>query len=214
MQMLKTIKSSSVYILFGLVSGGFIMPAAAAQPVQVAMATPMQVEGVTKSPVGWVDFCRDGHASDCDVKALKPVKMKMTQARLNELDAINRSANTTVQPMTDLEHYGVEEKWAYPDDGKGDCEDYVLLKRRELIEAGWPRQALLITVVRDLKGDGHAVLTVVTDRGDYALDNQADEIKPWFDTGYTFIKRQSQADPNTWVLLGDGIGPVGVATAP
>jgi predicted transglutaminase-like cysteine proteinase len=39
-----------------------------------------------------------------------------------------------------------------------DCEDYVLLKRRMLMQAGWPREALLVTVVRDKKGDGHAVL--------------------------------------------------------
>ena len=65
--------------------------------------------------------------------------------------------------MTDLEHWGVVERWNYPDDGYGDCEDYVLLKRRMLMQAGWPREALLITVVRDKKGDGHAVLTVKTD---------------------------------------------------
>src|SRR5258708_35208913 len=109
--------------------------------------------------------------------------------------------------MTDMDHWGVIERWSYPDDGYGDCEDYVLLKRRMLMEAGWPRQALLITVVRDLKGDGHAVLSVVTDRGDYALDNQADDVKPWFATGYTFIKRQSQIDQNRWVLLDDAVGP-------
>ena len=74
--------------------------------------------------------------------------------------------------MTDLEHWGVVESWYYPDDGYGDCEDYVLLKRRMLMQAGWPREALLITVVRDKNGDGHAVLTVKTDKGEYILDNQ------------------------------------------
>ncbi|HEY0291432.1 MAG TPA: transglutaminase-like cysteine peptidase [Hansschlegelia sp.] len=185
---------------------------AQAQNLTVAMATPMQVEGAGKSPMGWIDFCKT-HAADCDVKPAKPTKVRLTAARLSELDAINRKVNAAIQPVTDQELYGVEEKWTYPVD-KGDCEDYVLLKRRMLIDAGWPRQALLITVVRDLKGDGHAVLTVVTDRGDYALDNQAEDVKPWFDTGYTYIKRQSQVDPNLWVLLGDGIGPVGVAAAP
>ena len=79
--------------------------------------------------------------------------------------------------MTDLEHWGVVEKWSYPEDGYGDCEDYVLLKRRMLMQSGWPREALLITVVRDRKGDGHAVLTVKTDKGEYILDNQ-DERDP------------------------------------
>src|SRR6185437_5066626 len=89
------------------------------------------------------------------------------------------------------------------DDGKGDCEDYVLLKRRMLIEAGWPREALLITVVRDRKDEGHAVLTVKTDKGDFILDNQAENIVRWYETGYRFVKRQSQSDPNVWVGLGD-----------
>src|SRR5439155_1161929 len=87
--------------------------------------------------------------------------------------------------------------------GYGDCEDYVLLKRRMLIQAGWPREALLITVVRDSKDEGHAVLTVKTDKGDYVLDNQAPDVLLWSDTGYRFVKRQSQADPNVWVALGD-----------
>ncbi len=79
--------------------------------------------------------------------------------------------------------------------GKGDCEDYVLLKRRMLMQAGWPREALLITVVRDKKGDGHAVLTVKTDKGDFILDNQAENVLLWSETGYRFVKRQSQSDP-------------------
>ena len=105
--------------------------------------------------------------------------------------------------MTDMDHWGVVEKWSYPDDGKGDCEDYVLLKRRMLMQAGWPREALLITVVRDKKGDGHAVLTVKTDKGDFILDNQEEQVLLWSDTGYRFVKRQSQSNPNNWVSLGD-----------
>jgi predicted transglutaminase-like cysteine proteinase len=213
MQMLKIIKKTSIYFLFGLVAGGFtIAPVSAAGKLIVAAATPMQVEGSAKAPIGWIDFCNT-HADDCAVKPLKAAKAKMTAARFAELDRINRQVNAAITPLTDQELYGVEEKWTYPVD-RGDCEEYVLLKRRLLMEAGWPRQALLISVVRDLKGDGHAVLTVVTDKGDYALDNQIDDLKPWFETGYTFIKRQSQIDPNLWVMLGDGIGPVGVATAP
>jgi predicted transglutaminase-like cysteine proteinase len=211
--MLEAIKNKALYILLGLVTAGFtICTEAKSEPVHVAMATSMLVEGASKAPIGWIDFCKT-NAADCDDKQSKPVKVRLTAAKLAQLDAINRGVNAAVQPVTDMELYGVEEKWTYPTD-KGDCEDYVLLKRRMLMEAGWPRQALLITVVRDLKGDGHAVLSVVTDRGDYALDNQADDVKPWFETGYTFIKRQSQIDQNRWVLLGDGVGPVGVAAAP
>ena len=116
---------------------------------------------------------------------------------------VNSWANQAIKPITDMEHWGVIERWNYPDDGYGDCEDYVLLKRRMLMQAGWPREALLITVVRDKKGDGHAVLTVKTDRGEFVLDNQEPQVLSWERTGYRFVKRQSQSDPNAWVLLGE-----------
>ena len=78
---------------------------------------------------------------------------------------------------------------------------------------GWPRQALLITVVTDQKGSGHAVLTVTTDRGDYILDNQAEDVLLWSRTGLTFFKRQSPSDPNVWVGLGRLVGRPDTATA-
>lgn len=120
-----------------------------------------------------------------------------------DLVRINKWVNEHIKPITDLEHYGVVEKWTYPDDGSGDCEDYVLLKRRLLITAGWPREALLITVVREKNGDGHAVLTVRTDKGDFILDNQNASILLWSETSYRFVKRQSQSNQNVWVSLGD-----------
>jgi predicted transglutaminase-like cysteine proteinase len=98
-------------------------------------------------------------------------------------------------------------------DGYGDCEDYVLMKRKMLIDAGWPREALLITVVRDKNDEGHAVLTVKTDKGEFILDNQNENVVPWTETGYHFIKRQSQSDPNVWVALGDNHPAVATASA-
>jgi predicted transglutaminase-like cysteine proteinase len=82
-----------------------------------------------------------------------------------------------------------------------------------LIQAGWPRAALLITVVRDRKGEGHAVLTVMTDKGEFILDNQNADILHWLDTGYRFVKRQSQSDPNIWVSLGDSRPAISTATS-
>jgi predicted transglutaminase-like cysteine proteinase len=120
-----------------------------------------------------------------------------------DLVRVNNWVNQTIKPLTDLEHWGVVERWSYPDDGYGDCEDYVLLKRRMLIESGWPREALLVTVVRDKKEEGHAVLTVTTDKGDYVLDNQTAHILLWSKTGYHFVKRQSQFNPNVRVSLDD-----------
>jgi len=156
----------------------------------------------TRAPIGWIQFCEE-QPGECKNDATAPVDVKYSKISFQQLDRVNRYVNDNIKPMTDLEHYGVIEKWAYPDDGYGDCEDYVLLKRRMLMELGWPRSALLITVVRDKKGEGHAVLTVRTDKGEIILDNQENEILPWAVTGYRYVKRQSQSDPNVWVSLGD-----------
>jgi predicted transglutaminase-like cysteine proteinase len=168
---------------------------------------------VTRPPIGWIEFCAD-LPSECNVASTKPQDVVMSSEAWKQLTFINDWVNHTIKPMTDLNHYGVIEKWAYPDDGYGDCEDYVLLKRRMLMQAGWPREALLITVVRDKNGDGHAVLTVKSDRGEFILDNQVSDIVLWSDTGYRFVKRQSQSDPNVWVSLGDSRPAATTAASP
>ena len=155
-----------------------------------------------RPPIGWVDFCIE-YQPECATTASEPRDVILTSKAWLDMLKVNAWVNESIKPMTDLEHWGVVERWNYPDDGYGDCEDYVLLKRRMLMQAGWPREALLITVVRDKKGDGHAVLTVKTDRGEFILDNQEPEVLPWTRTGYRFVKRQSQSDPNTWVSLGE-----------
>jgi predicted transglutaminase-like cysteine proteinase len=73
-----------------------------------------------------------------------------------------------------------------------------------LIEAGWPRSAALATVVIDQNGDGHAVLTVTTDQGDFVLDNLTDKLLRWDQTGYAYVKRQSREDENVWVAIVNG----------
>jgi predicted transglutaminase-like cysteine proteinase len=172
------------------------------------------VGGPTRAPIGWVEFCGD-NPDECETRSSAGLGRDavLNTRSWKELVRINKLVNERIRPMTDLDHYGVVEKWAYPDDGYGDCEDYVLLKRRLLVDAGWPRQALLITVVRDLKGDGHAVLTVKTDRGEFILDNQQADILLWSETSYRYVKRQSQSDPNTWVSLGDPRPATATATS-
>jgi predicted transglutaminase-like cysteine proteinase len=156
----------------------------------------------TRAPIGWVEFCTES-PGECHGGASEPRDIVMTQAAWRDLLRVNHWVNETVKPMTDMEHWGVIEKWSIPTDGYGDCEDYVLLKRKLLIDAGWPREALLITVVRDKQGEGHAVLTVKTDKGEFILDNQNENVVAWTETGYRFVKRQSQRDQNVWVSLGD-----------
>lgn len=146
-------------------------------------------------PLGWEGFCEH---YDCDFKPTIPVRIKYAEFR-EIIETVNRRVNESIVPMTDREQWQVADQWDFPDSGAGDCEDYAILKQQMLIEAGIPRQALLLTVVLDYQGEGHAVLTVVTDQGDYILDNMSPNVTLWRETGYRFVKRQSQRQQRHWV---------------
>ena len=107
----------------------------------------------------------------------------MTGASWRRLVSVNIAVNASVRPMNDFDIYGKDEVWAYPH-GAGDCEDYVLEKRRILMGKGMSPANLLITVVRKPDGEGHAVLTVRTNKGDFILDNLTDSVRQWDKTGY------------------------------
>lgn len=156
---------------------------------------------VAAAPIGYVQFCRD-NPDDCVSRNLSPTTIALDEGSWKRIVKINADVNREIAAVTDQDHWGQPEVWSYPDDGKGDCEDYVLEKRRRLAKAGFPLQTLLITVVRDQKGDGHAVLTIKTDRGDFVLDNQVGKILAWNETGYRFVKRQADDNPMRWVSLG------------
>jgi len=128
------------------------------------------------------------------------------------LATVNREVNRRIKPITDLKHWGVVDRWDFPDDGWGDCEDYQLLKRKLLADRGLPRRAMRMTVVQDGKGEGHAVLMVRTDRGDFILDNQRGAILPWTRTGYVFVKREGQTS-RAWVSLETDASPVVTAAS-
>jgi predicted transglutaminase-like cysteine proteinase len=155
--------------------------------------------GKALPPVGFVKFCA-ANPNDCQPLGGKAGRLAMEPGRWNLLYQVNTYVNGKVAPVSDQDLYGEPEHWAYPTDA-GDCEDYLLLKKRYLEALGFPPEALLITVVLDEKQEGHAVLTVTTNGGDFVLDNRRNEILSWSDTGYTFLKRQSPADPRQWVAL-------------
>ena len=138
----------------------------------------MRVYGSTEPPQAFVRFCEE-NPEECVTTSSVETTSSCISQQLNELDEINRRINQAIRPEADLKHYGIADYWTLPTDGKGDCEDYALLKRHELIELGWPSSALLMTIVSDEQGKGHAVLTVRTEAGDFILDNKVDEVRLW-----------------------------------
>ncbi|MGD9915251.1 MAG: transglutaminase-like cysteine peptidase [Rhizobiaceae bacterium] len=168
----------------------------------VAVAGSMVTGGLTSQPIGHYEFCK-ANPAECSVRSKGVRPQQLTQALLDTLKSVNASVNHAIKPMNDLDLYGKDEVWAYPD-GAGDCEDYVLEKRRALNQRGLSYANLLITVVRKPDGEGHAVLTVRTDGGDLVLDNLTDKVKDWNDTGYRFLKRQSSEHSGRWVSIREG----------
>jgi predicted transglutaminase-like cysteine proteinase len=118
------------------------------------------------------------------------------------LQDVNQQVNAQIRQRSDIDNYGVEDYWDMPlETGKdsGDCEDFALEKRKELIDKGLPMDALSIALVETEHGDPHAVLLVETDKGDYVLDNLSPLVLPWKDVHYTWLERQSSWDPDVWV---------------
>lgn len=155
----------------------------------------------TSIPIGHAQFCAT-NPGECIINGSFVETETLTEKKWRQLLEVNSEFNTSIIPVTDEELYQVAEFWTYPN-GYGDCEDYVLAKRRALINLGWDPSTLLITVVRQSNGEGHAVLMARTDRGDLVLDNQESLIKVWNETPYEYLKRQSQFDASQWVDIYD-----------
>lgn len=158
--------------------------------------------GATNPPIGHYEFCKE-NPSECGPNGPNQSPVALKQDNWKTILKVNYTVNTTIKPMTDMELYGVEEKWAIPTFA-GDCEDYALLKRKLLMQAGFPASDVLMTVVLQPNGDGHAVLTVRTDRGDFILDNMRNKVLLWSQTEYHFLKRQADDNSANWVKLDDG----------
>jgi predicted transglutaminase-like cysteine proteinase len=189
--------------LFGLAVFGATVDTTANQAAlnaaQDKTQAAMRVYGDTRPPYGFVQFCQRMPA-ECREGSWQDSRVDATPQKLAELERLNKEINKAIEPSTDLEIYGVTEYWTIPTT-KGDCEDYALLKRKKLIEAGWPAGALLMTVVLDEKNEGHAVLTARLSTGDVILDNKTDDIRLWSKTPYQFVMRQSYLNPRVWMSL-------------
>jgi|WetSurMetagenome_2_1015567.scaffolds.fasta_scaffold76781_2 predicted transglutaminase-like cysteine proteinase len=131
--------------------------------------------------------------------------LPLNPATMEELNAVNRLINQQIIFAPDIVTYGVDDYWAEPLEAgqtHGDCEDYVLEKRRALIERGAPESALSIAVVRTRRGEGHAVLLVATDQGELVLDSLTPWVVGWQEAPYEWVERQKPGEPMVWVRTG------------
>jgi predicted transglutaminase-like cysteine proteinase len=161
-------------------------------------ATTMREGGYALAPFSFVKFCLD-YPSDCP-KSAGPGRIRLTSAHMAELASVNRAVNAAIQPTPDT---SAMRFWKL-NVSAGDCNEFAVEKRHELIRRGWPAAALALTVAKTSWGEGHLVVTVRTDQGDLVLDNLRSTIIPWQKAGYDWIMHQSEANPQFWVDLDGG----------
>ena len=210
MAVLRQVRAGALLTLFAAAISGSAEAQTFASLPKAGTVGRIDSTGPARPVKAWSVFC-ERYAGECDVNAFEPASVTLNAKLWRTLNAVNQKVNSTIKPTTDQDHWGLVDRWDLPTDGRGDCEDIQLLKRKVLVEQyGVPKRALRMTVVIDEQGEGHAVLMARTDEGELILDNKRDAILPWHQTGYVFVKREGQ-DNRNWVSLGDLSSPVTTA---
>jgi len=170
--------------------------------VVAASNAPAMADGSTASPPpGFVGFCMHNLAA-CTGRTAGPTEVALDDQVKGILLTVNSQINDEITYETDMEQFGVANRWSLDAvGGYGDCKAYALAKRQALLAAGLPEGALRIAIVRTPQDELHAVLTVDTNAGNLVLDSLTPEIRPWSQTGYVWLLRQSSDDPLRWVTL-------------
>lgn len=164
---------------------------------QRTVAGQIPIRNVVPAPPGAASICRS-----YDWACARSGEIRMLgEETLQVIRRVNAHTNRTVRPITDMQQYRLEERWSLPTARGGDCEDYALYKKRELIRAGVPPEQLLLAAVLDRKRQFHAVLIVRTGTQDLVLDNLTNRIVPWHKTGYTILRVQDPRQPTRWVSV-------------
>jgi predicted transglutaminase-like cysteine proteinase len=80
----------------------------------------------------------------------------------------------------------------------GNCHDYAVTKRHELLAHGWPARSLLLSEVITASGEHHLVLIVRMKDVDLVLDNLNANVRPVALTRYWWVRVESPANPKFW----------------
>lgn len=205
-------KAKSVLAQQGELAGGMTASINWTQTFAQARAARLVAPRPSPSPQGfdWASVfaeARERRRAAAEAAALAeqaPVAVDWSSKTQKLLKTVNSNVNRSIARASDDVLFGRSDVWSLSlasGQNAGDCEDYVLEKRRALLDAGLPPQALSIAVVKTQAGQGHAVLLVNTTKGEVALDNLTPWIVPWNKTGYRWDRRQVAGSPFRWVSV-------------
>ncbi len=160
------------------------------------LLTPIMDASPTLAPFQHVRFCLH-YPSDCKSNPAENDHIDLDAETSELLKRVNHSVNLSIIPT--IKDYGpnLGDGWTIAPD-TGDCNDYAVTKRHQLLESGLPSKALRLSVVKTASGIGHLVLVVVTTKGDFVMDNLTEVIRPWQSTDYHWLKIQSATDSKFW----------------
>ncbi len=155
------------------------------------------------TPLGFTRFCF-AYPEQCNPgkPILRPKPRLAVRAMIQDLDTINRRINRRIRPVADQAGL-INDLWTIGP-VMGDCDDYAVTKRAELIKAGWSPRSLLLAQVATPSGDLHLVLVARTRFGDYVLDNLTDRVLLVAETNLRWISAQTSANPNHWYRVSVG----------
>jgi predicted transglutaminase-like cysteine proteinase len=185
------------FLLSVAFAGAFVADGASARNRQdTTPPSPIVEASPALAPFQHVRFCLR-YPTDCKSDATEISRIELTAETSELLKRVNGDVNATIIPI--VKDYGPElqDGWTIAP-SSGDCNDYAVTKRHELLQSGLPAKALRLSVVKTSSGIGHLVLVVMTTKGDLVLDNLTETIRPWQSTDYHWLKIQSASDAKYW----------------
>jgi predicted transglutaminase-like cysteine proteinase len=192
-------RQAYLMLLMSIVAWGLLVVTAGAadRPIHDPLAVASLVEGSPSlAPFQHVRFCLR-YPNDCKSNPSESERIELTEENSVLLDRINRRVNATIAPVHKSYDKELQEAWTIAS-YTGDCNDFAVTKRHELLLKGLPAKALRLAVVKTTSGEGHLVLLVATTKGDLVLDNLVEAIVPWQSTDYRWLKVQSVRDARAW----------------
>jgi predicted transglutaminase-like cysteine proteinase len=162
----------------------------------------IRFDAPTLAPMAFTQFCLK-YPSDCKSGRLllEGDRIELNDMRRSELETVNRTVNSSIRPERNEDGLAGE-KWLLSP-LRGDCNDYAVTKRHQLIARGWPARTVLLSEVVTVSGEHHLVTVVRTNNGDLVLDNLTDQIKPWSRTPYRWLRIQTPKNPNYWASISE-----------
>jgi len=122
--------------------------------------------------------CRTSETCPADAQRL--IDLSAEGAGRNDrarVGLINRAVDLAITPTSDEAQWGTPDHWSAPFEtlrsGRGDCEDYAIVKYLALLEAGISKDDIKIVVLKNVfPNEDHAVLAVRVDGEWLILDNR------------------------------------------